>query len=356
MKRSHDDMSQSAEATSGYAACSVEEGVTRFLEGQTEEEWRKGLPELISAYGKEAVEAWKEGKNKHKHRLIHLAVSKNYAQALQDMVEEHSFNVNVPRDSDQCTPMHLAMFYKKPAAIKKLQRLGADLALKNSYGDSCDAKYEAFVSSYQNIIWLDLELTHGHYEGAKSGEAPKILEAAVIVTDKDLKELGRGQWVVGDFSKELLEGLPAFHQKTFRDKSAGGEFPPSEDSHGNGLFSDILASQTTVEIAETEIIKLIAAHCPEQACPIAGNSIQCDREVLKARMPKVYAFISHQILDVSTVLGLMNRWLPEKDMDYRADQEAHASYDHRAMHDTESSIQSFRWARANLFVQPDVVS
>merc|ERR1712059_248349 len=113
-------------------------------------------------------------------------------QVLNDMVWEHGFDVNVLRDSDQCTPMHLAMFYKKPAAIKALHRLGADLTLKNSYGDACDGKYEAFVNSYQNIIWLDLELTHGHYEGVSSGETPAILEAAAIVTDKDLKELGRG--------------------------------------------------------------------------------------------------------------------------------------------------------------------
>lgn len=335
----------------------VDEDIAKLLEGQEEEEWRTGLSQLIAVHGKAAVEAWKDAKNKHKHRLIHLAVSKNYARLLKDMVEEHGFDVNPPRDSDQCTPMHLAMFYKKPGAIKALQRLGADLSLKNSYGDACDDKYQAFVNSYQHIIWLDLELTHGHYEGvqggAHSGEAPQILEVAVVVTDKDLTELGRGQWVIGGYTKEQLEALPPFHQQHFRDKNPGGQFPPLEDSPGNGLFSDILASQQTVEAAEGEIVKLIAAHCPEQACPIAGNSIQCDREVLKVRMPKVYAFLSHQILDVSTVLGLMNRWLPGKNPEYKADQEAHASYDHRAMHDTESSIQSFRWARANLFVQAD---
>jgi len=183
------------------------------------------------------------------------------------------------------------------------------------------------------------------------GETGQILEAAVIVTDKDLKELGRGHWVIGGYTKEQLEALPSFHQQHFRDKGPGGEFPPLADSEGNGLFSEMLNSKTTVGEAEEAIVKLIASYCPEQACPIAGNSIQCDREVLKIRMPKVYAFISHQILDMSTILGLMNRWLPDKYIDHKADQGAHASYDHRAMNDTESSIQTARWARANLFVQ-----
>merc|ERR1712113_1180969 len=116
-----------------------------------------------------------------------------------------------------------------------------------------------------------------------------------------------------------------FHQRHFRDPQPGGEFPPLNDYPGNGLFSEVLASTTSLEDAEGALVKLISQHCPEQACPIAGNSIQCDREVLKVRMPKVYACLSHQIIDVSTILGLMNRWLPEKCEEYRTDQEAHAS-------------------------------
>merc|ERR1719195_1947477 len=116
------------------------------------------------------------------------------------------------------------MFYKKRATIEVLKAAGADLTLKNKYGESCDAKYEAFLASAQNIIWLDLELTHGHYEGvlggARAGETAHILEAAAIVTDKDLNELGRGHWVIGGFSKDQLDALPEFHQRHFRDRSA----------------------------------------------------------------------------------------------------------------------------------------
>ena len=40
--------------------------------------------------------------------------------------------------------------------------------------------------------------------------------------------------------------------------------------------------------------------------------MQCDREVLRERMPRVYRFLNHQILDVSSFLGVLSRWLPEK--------------------------------------------
>ena len=36
-----------------------------------------------------------------------------------------------------------------------------------------------------NIVWIDLEMT--------SIENPEILECAVIITDKDLRELERGK-------------------------------------------------------------------------------------------------------------------------------------------------------------------
>ena len=45
--------------------------------------------------------------------------------------------------------------------IKTLDRLGADKTIENRYGESAGPKYEAFMASYQNIIWLDLELTNG---------------------------------------------------------------------------------------------------------------------------------------------------------------------------------------------------
>jgi len=279
--------------------------------------------------------------------LIHFAVSKNYADVVKQMVSKHGFDVNTPRDGDLCTPMHLAMWSKKGDVIETLSGLGADLTLKNIYGEACDNDYAAFIDSKNNIIWLDLELTHA----PRRVDVGEILEAAVIVTDKDLKELGRGQWVISGFTKDQLLGLEDFHQRTYADEGPGGEFPPLEGSPGNGLFSDVIASQTTLEAAQAEILELVKQHCPEQACPIAGNSIQCDKEVLKVHMPDVYDFLSHQILDVSTVVGFMSRWLPEKEAEWRMDQQSHASYDHRALHDTESSIQSMRWARSNVFVQ-----
>jgi oligoribonuclease len=316
-----------------------------------EEQWLSMLPALVDAEGVEKVSQWRDA-TKHKHHLVHVVTSKDFARVLEFM-SGAGFDLNVQRDSDQCTPLHLAIFYKRPHTATLLKKLGVDMTLQNSYGESCDAKYEKLAETMQNIIWLDLELTSGFYDAAPA----RILEAAIIITDKDLNELGRGHWVINGFTAEELLGLSDFAQNTFRDLEPGGSFPPLANKPGNGLFSDIMASTVTKEAAEESMLRLMRKHCVEHACPIAGNSIQCDREVLMLEMPKLFSFLNHRIIDVSSFIGMMERWLPDSVTAWKeyAAEEARsggAKYDHRAVNDTESSISTMRWVRSNMLVQP----
>lgn len=182
--------------------------MTHFM--TSEDAWLSAMPELIETYGLEALSAWRDERNKHKHKLVHTAAARCFVVVLKAMAAL-GFDLNVQRDSDQCTPLHLAIFYKKPEAIAALKALGVDASLENSYGESCNAKYEKLAQSMLNIVFLDLELTHGFYD-ADEWRGSKILELAVVITDKDLKELGRGHWVVAGFSADELNGLALFHQ------------------------------------------------------------------------------------------------------------------------------------------------
>ena len=315
-----------------------------LLEAKTEEDWLVQLRALLATHGLDVLSTWRDESNKHKHRLVHIAAMRSYPLALKAMAEM-GFDLNVQRDSDKCTPLHLAIFFKKSAAIDALKELGVDSTLQNSYGESCDDKYEKLAESKSNIIFLDLEMTSGFYD---AGERARILEVAIIITDKDLKELGRGNWAVNGFSADELNGLKEFHQKTFRDAEPGGLFPPLPNSPGNGLFSDVMASETNKDKVSQEIMRLLQKHCMEKSCPIAGNSIQCDREVLMLEMPEVYHFLNHRIIDVSSFTGAMERWLPQSLEAFMADQKHNAEYNHRAVNDVESSIQAMRWIRQHL--------
>lgn len=337
----------------------LEDDIAALLTLKAEEDVCAAFVKLVDQHGADAVQAWKEQKNKHRHRLIHIAASKNYADLLHIMVEQFGFDVNAQRDSDKCTPMHLAIFFRKPQSIEKLRDLRADMTLTNQYGESCDAKYEKFNASFKNIIWMDMEFSHGHYESLQNPQL--VLEAAVIITDQDLNELGRGQWVVGGYSKEYLQGLGSWHQAAFCDAAPCGEFPPKEQEEaaghgGNGLFSDILKSDKALEHVSSEIVELILQHCPDKACPLAGMSIQCDREVLKQQMPKVYEVLNHRIIDVSSFIGMAERWLPRKVDHYKADMKLNSNYNHRAVNDCEAAISAMRWIRKHLLVQPEILT
>jgi len=323
--------------------------MTHFM--TSEDAWLSAMPELIETYGLEALSAWRDERNKHKHKLVHTAAARCFVVVLKAMAAL-GFDLNVQRDSDQCTPLHLAIFYKKPEAIAALKALGVDASLENSYGESCNAKYEKLAQSMLNIVFLDLELTHGFYD-TDEWRGSKILELAVVITDKDLKELGRGHWVVAGFSADELNGLALFHQKTFRDAEPGGTFPPLPDAPGNGLFTDVLGSATPKEQVAQQLLALLSKHCVEKACPIAGFSIQCDREVLQREMPEIYAFLNHRIIDVSSFTGMMERWLPDALAAWKEDQgQGPSNYNHRAMNDVEASIETMHWVRRNLLVQP----
>jgi oligoribonuclease len=193
-----------------------------------------------------------------------------------------------------------------------------------------------------NLIFIDLELTAGFYE---FDQKPSILEAAVIVTDKNLSELERGHWVLGGFTCQELESLGEFHKANFRDAGPGGMFPPLNGYKGNGLFADVIASSLTKEEVEEEMLELIQRSCPEGECPLVGYSVQCDREVIKDELPQFYRHVSHQIVDVSGFFTVTRMWLPEKlqQWDRRS-----STYNHRAVQDAEDAIEALRWVRREL--------
>merc|ERR1719401_2351974 len=206
----------------------------------------------------------------------------------------------------------------------------------------------AYAAASSNLIFLDLELTAGFYDFDQS---PRVLEAAVIVTDKHLREKGRGHWVIGDFSRQELAELGDFHQVHFCDAQPGGPFPPvaGAERRGNGLFADVLRSTLTKSQVEEEMLELVRQHCPPSACPLVGYSVQCDREVLKTEMPRLYRYVSHQIVDVSSFFKLARLWVPERLMPW---EDRPSRYNHRALNDAEDSVEALRWIQEHFFQSP----
>lgn len=319
----------------------IEECLTSLVQTKTTDENQiiEILDKIVEKFGKDTVEQWFQPESKHKNLLIHDFVRLNWPKTLEHAVTSLGFNMNFQRQYDLNTALHLTKWYKRPEIATLLVRLGADVTIKNKYDETAEA-LEELKEEMAKIIWLDLELT--------SLDKSEILECAVIVTDKNLNELERGHWVI-HFEKEVLDKLENFHQTTFKSLSQGG----------NGLFDDCIASKTTKEEMEEQVLALLKRHCPNKGCPLAGSSIHWDREVLRTQMPSVYDYLHYQIIDVSSIWGVAQRWCSsdryvqiEKQVDELMKQkysgEGKIGQVHRAMYDTERSMELLRADRKSV--------
>mmetsp|Transcript_5160 Transcript_5160/g.11422 ORF Transcript_5160/g.11422 Transcript_5160/m.11422 type:complete len:323 (+) Transcript_5160:94-1062(+) len=264
-------------------------------------------------------------KDKHKSKLIHLLVMQNRPHSIRGL--SPYLDINEARSSDQCTPLHVSKWTNKAEVTELLLELGADPSLRNSYGE-CTLDLAETVQQRGNIAFLDLELTDLPSAPGQDGRGPEILEVALIVTDKDLNEIERGHWLV----KHEHLTLSPWCTEAFKDTSEGG----------NNLLSELQEGVPMLQAAE-ELLTLLKRHCPPGICPLAGNSVHCDREVLKERIRPVYDHMSHQIIDVTTLLLLCNRW------GIKHWKEGDTATAHRAMGDVERSVSTLLFLRETAF-------
>jgi oligoribonuclease len=301
--------------------------LTQKLNLKSDEVVISAVDNLIANHGIEAVKEWRD-KSKHKHAIVHILVNFNKQRALSALLPKLD-QVNLPRSSDQCTPLHLSIWKKNLELSSILFKLGADSSLKNSYDEDCEMLKEQ-VAQANNIVFIDLELT-----AVPSEPTSSILEVAIVVTDMHLAEIARKGWVVSKPADEMAK-LSKWHQNNFK----------SEEEGGNGLFDAIAAASSMgIEDIAKEVLEFVQGHCPEKACSLAGFSVHGDREILKKEIPALYNYMSHQIIDVSTIMNLSGKWKPAA-LIGKPDQQ---KGNHRAMYDVVHSIETLKHLKQQLW-------
>jgi len=90
---------------------------------------------LLPQFGVQALQDHRDASGKQ-HAILHELVKKGKAQVLQHLVEHRGFDINVQRETDGCTPLHLAHWHRRPDIVDLLIRLGADTSVQNNYGES----------------------------------------------------------------------------------------------------------------------------------------------------------------------------------------------------------------------------
>lgn len=78
-----------------------------------------------------------------------------------------------------------------------------------------------------------------------------------------------------------------------------------QKQHGKtGLTAACRRSDVSLEMAEKQMVEFLKQHVPKKACPLAGNSIHCDKKFLEKYMPSFVDHLHYRIIDVSSIKGV----------------------------------------------------
>jgi len=178
--------------------------------------------------------------------------------------------------------------------------------------------------STTNLIWIDLEMT------GLDTISDHIIEIATVVTDSQLNELAEGPVIAIRQSRESMDAMDEWNTR----------------QHGeSGLTARVRASDTSMQEAEFETLKLLEKHVAAGASPMCGNSICQDRRFLARQMPTLEAFFHYRNLDVSTLKILAQNWAPDVANGFKKEST------HRALADIRDSIAELSYYRDALFDQ-----
>lgn len=177
-----------------------------------------------------------------------------------------------------------------------------------------------------NLVWIDMEMT------GLNPEKDKVLEIAVIITDSNLNILDESIDIAIKQSRYVLNRMNSWCKK----------------HHGkSGLTERCLKSKVTLNETKRKVLRLVKKYCDKRTGVLSGNSVYVDRKYLAKYFPKVDKYLSHRLIDVTTIKELSKRWFLN---DVAAFQE-HKDEDvaHRALDDIKYSIKELKFYREKIF-------
>lgn len=215
-----------------------------------------------------------------------------------------------------------------------------------------------FTDSHYKPIWLftDIEMTGLNIHDRNF----VILEIAMIITDIQLN-IKDSLHIVVHHPRHVLEMSSPFCKKTFCGRLRGG----------NDLFSYCEQSTVSQEEAGRQVEAFIIKHIKHNIqlhtgsteitdkelggrnkCLLAGCSVYFDLNTLLHVFPYLRRFISHQVVDVTSILHLVKRFSPQEicNIPELVHHDAH-----RAQVDIIATIRLLKWFKNTFFLRPYIV-
>lgn len=169
-----------------------------------------------------------------------------------------------------------------------------------------------------NLIWIDLEMT------GLNPMKDRIIEIALIVTDKNLNIVAEGETMAIHQPTSVLEKMDEWNTEHHTD---------------SGLWARVEESIYSVQDAERLSIEFLQEHIDIHRSPMCGNTICQDRRFLAKWMPDLENYFHYRQIDVSSIKELFARWNP-KILDGFSKEG-----NHLAMDDVRESIEELKYYR-----------
>jgi oligoribonuclease len=179
------------------------------------------------------------------------------------------------------------------------------------------------VRSASNLVWIDLEMT------GLEVETHSILQAALIITDKDLNPLEEFVCDIWQPAAELAKMSPFvrdMHQKT-------------------GLLDRVQESRTDLEGAERKLFEIVAGWCEFRAV-LCGNTVWQDRKFIDRYLSGLGRYLHYRLVDVSAIKVLAETWYGANAVFAKPKAGAHD-----ALVDIKNSIAELKHYKNTLFVR-----
>lgn len=196
--------------------------------------------------------------------------------------------------------------------------------------DLDDLVHYQIVMNQNVIVWLDLE------NSCLNPDVGKIFEIGVIVTDWQLVEIDRGNWVIGYKTEEL----PAMEPFVYKMHTNNGLL---EEMHRLAVETN-RSPQESQDMVEYQVCRFLLKHASESGrFIVAGNSISHDKAWIKKHLPLLDQLLHHRTIDVTPIGLLTERWCPDVYKKARGEFGSKPSTTaHRALDDIEKSIMWMR--------------
>lgn len=165
------------------------------------------------------------------------------------------------------------------------------------------------------LVWTDLEMS------GLDPERDRVLEAAFIITDGNLREIAESPSWVFHCPDSVLDQMDDWNRRTHAK---------------TGLIDLCRRSELTAAAGEEEILRFLGGHVRPGASPMCGNSIGQDRRFMARHLPRLEAHFHYRNLDVSSFKIAAFLYMPQ------ALRPPKAESTHRAMDDIKDSIAEMR--------------